>query len=128
MQELDALSISLASRIAQASVELNETPTGATRDMQDEPRLLQPAHAGTASAVNGAETAATAAAAAAAGAARAAATRHVRTLSDDEDFMVLDGGGAASDSDVGTEELMMGRVDWSLPAGSDDEAPPGCVT
>jgi hypothetical protein len=115
MQELDALSISLASRIAQASVELNETPTGATRDMQDEPRLLQPAHA-------------TAAAAAAAGAARAAATRHVRTLSDDEDFMVLDGGGAASDSDVGTEELMMGRVDWSLPAGSDDEAPPGCVT
>ncbi|KAF8057294.1 hypothetical protein HT031_006102 [Scenedesmus sp. PABB004] len=60
---------------------------------------------------------------AAAMAARAAAFQHVQTLSDDEEFLVAPGG-AATESEPDTEELM-GRVDWSLAANSDDEAPPG---
>lgn len=50
--------------------------------------------------------------------------RHVRTLSDDEDYLVA--ASAITESDVDTEELI-GRVDWSLAANSDDDhdVPPG---
>lgn len=52
--------------------------------------------------------------------------RHVRTLSDDEDYLVA--GAGVSDSSADTDELM-GRVDWSLAANSDNEhdVPPGWV-
>lgn len=62
-------------------------------------------------------------AAALAGAARAAALRHVQTLSDDEEWGTF-GAVGATESEPDTEELL-GRVDWSLAANSDDEAPPG---
>jgi hypothetical protein len=50
--------------------------------------------------------------------------RHIRTLSDDEEYLV--GPANITDSEPDTDELM-GRVDWSLAANSDDEheAPPG---
>lgn len=61
----------------------------------------------------------------AAAAARAHAFRHIQTLSDDEDYLVM--GAAVTDSDTDTEELM-GRVDWSMAQCSDDfDAPPGWV-
>lgn len=44
--------------------------------------------------------------------------RQFQTCSDDEDYAVL-GGASASEAD--TDELMMGNVDWTLDAGSDDE-------
>lgn len=53
--------------------------------------------------------------------------RHVRTLSDDEEFLVAPVGITESEAD--TDELM-GRVDWALAANSDDEhdVPPGWVS
>jgi hypothetical protein len=50
--------------------------------------------------------------------------RHIRTLSDDEEYLV--GPANITDSEPDTDELM-GRVDWSLAANSDEEheAPPG---
>jgi hypothetical protein len=59
------------------------------------------------------------------GAARAAAFAHVVTLSDDEDFFVVDGG--VTDSDPDTEELL-GRVDWQMAQNSEDyDVPSGYV-
>jgi hypothetical protein len=53
--------------------------------------------------------------------------RHVRTLSDDEEFLVAPAGITESEAD--TDELM-GRVDWALAANSDEEhdVPPGWVS
>lgn len=50
----------------------------------------------------------------------------MRTLSDDEDYLVAPAN--VTDSEVDTEELI-GRVDWSLAANSDEagaqDVPPG---
>lgn len=43
----------------------------------------------------------------------------IRTLSDDEEFLVAPGA-ALTDSEPDTDELL-GRVDWSLAENSDDE-------
>jgi hypothetical protein len=52
------------------------------------------------------------------GAAVISSFRHVRTLSDDEEYLVAAAG--VSDSSADTDELM-GRVDWTLAANSDGE-------
>ena len=49
--------------------------------------------------------------------------QHLRTCSDDEDFAVV---GGYSESSADTDELL-GNVDWSLQAGSDDYDAPGCA-
>lgn len=91
--------------------------------------MAPPGATAAASASDQAATQPTAAAAAAAMDQRAIVSssfRHVRTLSDDEEYLVA--GAADSDSSADTDELM-GRVDWSLAANSDDEhdVPPGWV-
>jgi hypothetical protein len=53
------------------------------------------------------------------------ACRLLRTLSEDEEFLVAATGHGVTDSED-TDELL-GRVDWALAANSDDEhaGPPG---
>lgn len=65
------------------------------------------------------------AAAAAAQPAPMEACRLLRTLSEDEEFLVAATGHGVTDSED-TDELL-GRVDWALAANSDDEhaGPPG---
>ena len=44
--------------------------------------------------------------------------QHLRTCSDDDDYAVV---GGYTESSADTDELISGRVDWGLAAGSDDE-------
>lgn len=62
--------------------------------------------------------------AAAAAADRMQSFRHIRTLSDDEEYLVAPVG--VTDSEADTDELL-GRVDWTLAANSDEDhdVPPG---
>lgn len=117
LEELDKLSAALAVRIGRSDNKILEPGVqSATRRSSSSSSM--PISAG----IQGGD-------AAAAGRAESSAPhhqpfRHVRTLSDDEDYLVA--ASAITESDVDTEELI-GRVDWSLAANSDDDhdVPPG---